>query len=54
VGKGGIVIGAAAGNGPTYEKARLIGMASMTQVTVGFQTGGQAYREVIFLKTRKH
>ena len=53
VGKGAFVLGAAAGNGPVYEKGKLIGMASMTQVTIGFQTGGQAYREVIFFENKK-
>jgi lipid-binding SYLF domain-containing protein len=53
VGKGAMVVGAAAGNGPTYEKGKLIGIASMTQVTIGFQTGGQAYREVIFFENKK-
>ena len=53
VGKGAIVLGAAAGNGPVYEKGKLIGLASMTQVTIGFQTGGQAYREVIFFENKK-
>ena len=27
-------------------------MAKMTQVTIGFQWGGQAYREVIFFETK--
>ena len=53
VGKGAMVVGAAAGNGPTFEKGKLIGIASMTQVTIGFQTGGQAYREVIFFENKK-
>jgi lipid-binding SYLF domain-containing protein len=53
VGKGAMVVGAAAGNGPVYEKNKLIGMASMTQVTIGFQTGGQAYREVIFFENKE-
>jgi lipid-binding SYLF domain-containing protein len=52
VGKGAIGIGGAAGNGAVYEKGFLIGMAKMTQVTVGFQWGGQAYREVIFFETK--
>lgn len=51
VGKGGIGLGGAAGNGAVYERGKLIGMAKMTQVTVGFQWGGQAYREVIFFET---
>ena len=51
VGKGAIGIGGAAGNGAVYHKGTLIGMASMKQVSVGFQWGGQAYREVIFFET---
>ncbi len=50
VGKGGIGIGGAAGNGAVYQNGAVIGMAKMTQVTVGFQWGGQAYREVIFFE----
>jgi len=51
VGKGAIGIGGAAGNGAVFHKGTLIGMASMKQVSVGFQWGGQAYREVIFFET---
>ena len=51
VGKGAIGIGGAAGNGAVFQKGTLIGMASMKQVSVGFQWGGQAYREVIFFET---
>jgi lipid-binding SYLF domain-containing protein len=52
VGKGGIGIGGAAGNGAVFQNAALIGMAKMAQVTIGFQWGGQAYREVIFFETK--
>lgn len=52
VGKGGIGIGGAAGNGAVYRNGSLIGMAKMTQVTIGFQWGGQAYREVIFFEDK--
>lgn len=52
VGKGGIGIGGAAGNGAVFQGSGLIGMAKMTQVTIGFQWGGQAYREVIFFETK--
>ncbi len=52
VGKGGIGIGGAAGNGAVFQSGGLIGMAKMTQVTIGFQWGGQAYREVIFFETK--
>jgi len=50
VGKGAIGIGGAAGNGAVFQKGTLIGMADMHQVSVGFQWGGQAYREVIFFE----
>lgn len=52
VGKGGIGIGGASGNGAVYEHGVLIGMAKLTQITIGFQWGGQAYREVIFFETK--
>jgi len=51
VGKGGIGIGGAAGNGIVYERGAIIGKAKMKQVSIGFQFGGQAYREVIFFET---
>ena len=53
VGKGAIGVGGAAGNGMVYEQGKLIGRASMTQVTIGLQLGGQAYREVIFFESKK-
>ncbi len=53
VGKGAIGIGGAAGNGTVYERGKLAGLASMKQVSIGFQLGGQAYREVIFFEAKK-
>lgn len=53
VGKGAVGIGGAAGNGVAYEKGKQIGTAKMTQVTIGFQAGGQAYREVIFFEAKE-
>ena len=50
VGKGAMGIGGAAGNGILFEKGTEVGKASMKQVSVGFQFGGQEYREVIFLE----
>ncbi len=52
VGKGGIGIGGATGNGIVYERGKVIGKAKLTQVSIGFQFGGQAYREVIFFETK--
>ncbi len=53
VGKGAIGVGGAAGNGAVYEKGKNIGSAKMVQVSVGFQFGGQAYREVIFFENKE-
>jgi lipid-binding SYLF domain-containing protein len=52
VGKGAIGVGGAAGNGVVYEQGNLVGKAKMKQVSVGFQFGGQAYREVIFFENK--
>ena len=50
IGKGGIVIGGAHGKGILYENGKPIGDAKMTQVSIGFQWGGQSYSEVIFFE----
>ena len=50
VGKGAIGIGGARGKGWVYEQGKPIGRSTLTQVTIGLQLGGQAYREVIFFK----
>lgn len=52
VGKGGIGVGGAVGNGVVYEQGTLIGKAKLTQLSIGFQFGGQAYREVIFFESK--
>ncbi|MEO6928285.1 MAG: YSC84-related protein [Casimicrobiaceae bacterium] len=53
IGKGGIGIGGAYGKGHVYEKARYVGNTSLTQLTVGFQLGGQAYSEIIFFEDKR-
>jgi lipid-binding SYLF domain-containing protein len=52
VGKGAIGVGGASGGGIVYEKGAIVGKAQMTQVTIGFQFGGQAYREVVFFQDK--
>ncbi|MFC3881948.1 YSC84-related protein [Algoriphagus namhaensis] len=53
VGKGGLGVGGASGNGVAYEKGTMIGFARMTQVTIGFQAGGQKYSEVVFFEDKE-
>src|SRR5512138_2625930 len=51
VGKGGIGLGGARGKGWVYEGGKLIGKSTLTQVSFGFQFGGQAYSEIVFFQT---
>lgn len=53
VGKGALVVGAASGNGAVYKGGKLVGMASMTQLDIGAQIGGEAYSEVIFFNSEE-
>jgi len=50
IGKGGIGIGGAHGKGKVYQGGQQIGKSSMTQLTLGFQLGGQAYSQIIFFE----
>lgn len=52
IGKGGVGVGAAYGEGRVYERGKYVGDTSMTQLTVGFQLGGQAYSQIIFFQNR--
>ncbi len=52
IGKGAVGVGGASGNGIVYEKGKIVGKAKMSQVTIGFQVGGQAYRELIFFESK--
>jgi len=52
VGKGAVGIGGAYGSGKVYEKGKEIGSTKLSQVTIGFQLGGQAYREIIFFEDK--
>ena len=55
VGKGAVGVGGARGTGLVFKRGKLfgdkvIGRATMTQITVGLQLGGQAYRQIIFFE----
>jgi len=50
VGKGGLGIGGARGKGVLYEDGKVTGIVTLTQLTIGFQWGGQAYSEFIFFE----
>jgi lipid-binding SYLF domain-containing protein len=50
IGKGGFAVGAAHGTGRVYRQGVYVGDTSMTQVSFGFQFGGQAYSEILFFR----
>jgi lipid-binding SYLF domain-containing protein len=52
VGKGGLGLGGAYGRGVVFAGGRVVGETSLTQLTIGFQLGGQAYREIIFFRDK--
>ncbi len=53
IGKAGIGIGGAAGNGRVYRKGQFIGTTTMSQISIGFQFGGQVYSEIVFFQDDK-
>ena len=53
VGKGGIGIGGAYGEGRVYEKNRMTGTVSLAKLSIGFQLGGQAFSEIIFFQDKR-
>jgi lipid-binding SYLF domain-containing protein len=54
IGKGGIVgVGGAHGAGRVYVGGQYVGDTTMTQLTVGFQLGVQAYSQMIFLEDNR-
>lgn len=50
VGKAGFGIGGARGKGVLYENDVVTAVVTLTQLSFGFQWGGQAYSEFIFFK----
>jgi len=53
VGKGGFIIGGASGQGILYSNGKEQGRASLKELNVGLQAGGEALIEVIFFETKK-
>jgi lipid-binding SYLF domain-containing protein len=53
VGKGGMGFGGAYGSGVLYQRGQPVGKTTLTQVTIGFQLGGQAYSEIIFFESER-
>ena len=52
IGKGGLGVGGAYGKGVLFEKGKVVGYCDLSQGSIGFQIGGQAYSEIIFFQTK--
>ena len=52
IGKAGLVVGGAHGDGRVYEKGKYVGDTTVTQLSVGFQAGGEAFSEMIFFENK--
>jgi len=53
IGKAGLGVGAAHGKGQVYLGDKVIGFTSLTDLSIGFQAGGQAYSQIIFFQDER-
>ncbi len=52
IGKGGFIVGGAHGKGQVYRGTAMAGRTSMTQLSIGFQLGGEAFSQIIFFENK--
>ena len=53
IGKGGMGVGGAHGSGRVYVNGAHVGDTKMTQLSIGWQLGGQAYSQIIFFEDKR-
>ncbi len=53
IAKAGLGIGGAYGDGHVYQQGKHAGNTSMTQLSIGFQAGGQGFSEIIFFEDKR-
>jgi lipid-binding SYLF domain-containing protein len=53
IGKAGFVVGGAYGEGRVYAHGAPVGDTSMTQLSVGFQLGGEGYSQIVFFEDKR-
>lgn len=53
IGKGALGIGGARGKGRVYVQGRHVGDTTLTQVSIGFQAGGQAFSQIVFFEDER-
>jgi len=53
IGKGAIGVGGASGKGVVFQGGSAIGQSRVSQITVGFQLGGQNYAQIVFFQNKQ-
>ena len=53
VGKGGFILAGGYGRGKVFVAGDPVGNTTLTQASVGFQVGGQAYSQIIFFEDQR-
>lgn len=53
VGRAGVVLGGAYGQGEVFEGGKPVGFATMSQITVGVQVGGQTFTQILTFSNKK-
>ena len=53
IGKGALGIGGARGKGRVYLQGRHVGDTTLTQLSIGFQAGGQAFSQIVFFEDER-
>jgi lipid-binding SYLF domain-containing protein len=53
IGKAGLGVGGARGEGRVYEQGKHVGDTTMTSLSFGLQAGGQSYAQIIFFEDQR-
>jgi len=53
IGKGGLGVGGAYGQGQVYRDGKVTGKSKLVKLSFGFQAGGQGFCEIIFFKDQR-
>ena len=53
IAKAGLGFGGARGSGEVFEDQKVIGSTTVTQLSFGFQLGGQAFSQIIFFQNKR-
>lgn len=52
IGKGGLIVGGAYGQGEVFEQKKMVGYVTVSQASIGAQIGGQTFSELIVFQNK--